>query len=172
MLEQFRRFESVSLKVLSFALLFLLFACSSSTLSPSASTAPAQFGSPDTTQVQNPSASSALSQIDQSQLIEAQQSRAKKKEILFSARVKRLLPDDTKGLPHQRFLLEIENGSTVLVAHDTKYAPKVPIQVGDILVIKGEYIWNRKGGIVHWTHRSDTPKHEGGYIEFDGQRYQ
>jgi hypothetical protein len=91
---------------------------------------------------------------------------------MFSARVKKILPDDTKGLPHQRLLLDVENGSTVLLAHDIKYAPKVPVQVGDVIVVKGEYIWNRKGGVVHWTHRSDTPRHEGGYIEFSGQRYE
>ncbi len=110
--------------------------------------------------------------FSQEQVLQAQSQRAKKVEVLFSARVKRLLADDTRGLPHQQFLLQLDNGSTVKVAHDTKYAPRVPIRAGDILTIKGEYIWNQKGGVVHWTHRSDTPRHEGGYIDFAGQRYQ
>ena len=109
---------------------------------------------------------------DDAQVIQAQANQAHKVEVLFSARVKKLLPDDTKGLPHQRFLLELSNGSTVLIAHDTKYAPSVPIQAGDLLTVKGEYIWNKRGGVVHWTHRSDTPRHEGGFIDFQGTKYQ
>lgn len=108
----------------------------------------------------------------QDQVLQAQSSRAQKIEVLFSAPVQKLLPDDTEGLPHQRFLLILDNGSTVLVAHDIKYAPRVPIQAGDLVTIKGEYIWNRRGGVVHWTHHSDTPRHEGGFIEFGGNRYQ
>ena len=152
-----------------------LSACSQ-TLSPPASSdsastsqAPSEFGSPN---VAPGEANSASGKIDQSQLLQAQAAQAKKVEIIFSARVKKILPDDTKGLPHQRLLLAVENGSTVLLAHDIKYASKVPVQVGDQLVVKGEYIWNRKGGVVHWTHHSDTPRHEGGYVEFNGQRYE
>lgn len=158
------------------ALLFvgILSACSS-TVSPASSQSsnssqvPAEFGSPNSS---NGAESASVQSIDQSQLLQAQANQAKKVEIIFSARVKKILPDDTKGLPHQRLLLAVENGSTVLLAHDIKYAPKVPVQVGDMLVVKGEYIWNRKGGVVHWTHHSDTPRHEGGYIEFGGQRYE
>jgi len=121
-----------------------------------------------------PSAGPGASQgnTDQTQILQAQSQRAEKVEVFFSARVRKLLPDDTKGLPHQRFLLLLENGSTVLVAHDIKYAPKVPIQEGDVVTIKGEYIWNARGGVVHWTHHSDTPRHEGGFIDFGGSRYE
>jgi hypothetical protein len=120
----------------------------------------------------NSAAGPSQGYADQSQILQAQSQRAEKVEVLFSARVRKLLPDDTKGLPHQRFLLLLENGSTVLVAHDIKYAPKVPIQEGDMLTIKGEYIWNQRGGVVHWTHHSDTPRHEGGFIDFGGSRYE
>jgi hypothetical protein len=120
-----------------------------------------------------PRTAQALSaEVDDAQVIQAQANQAHKVEVLFSARVKKLLPDDTKGLPHQRFLLELSNGSTVLIAHDTKYAPSVPIQAGDLVTVKGEYIWNKRGGVVHWTHRSDTPRHEGGFIDFQGTKYQ
>jgi hypothetical protein len=108
----------------------------------------------------------------QKEVLEAQGAQARKVEVLFSARVARLLPDDTEGLPHQRFLLRLANGSTVLVAHDTKYAPHVPIQEGDRVSVKGEYIWNARGGVVHWTHHSDTFRHESGFIESGGKRYE
>ena len=86
--------------------------------------------------------------------------------------MKRLLPDDTRGLPHQKFLIDLNNGTSVLIAHDTKMAPHVPIKEGDIVTIHGEYIWNDRGGLIHWTHHTDTARHEGGWIELAGQKYQ
>lgn len=141
--------------------------------------APAQFGEPRDVAADQSGPSTEQSdgaansqQLGQDQLLQAQASRSKKVEVVFSAQVARLLPDDRKGTPHQRFLLQLSNGTTVLVAHNTKMAPPVPIQVGDLVTIKGEYIWNDKGGVVHWTHHTDTPRHEGGYIQAAGQTYQ
>lgn len=110
--------------------------------------------------------------VGQDDILAAQANQDRKVELTFSAPVCRLLPDDTKGLPHQLFLVQLNNGSMVKIAHDTKYAPHVPIRPGDLVTIKGEFIYNRKGGVVHWTHHSDTPRHEGGYIEFGGKRYE
>lgn len=104
--------------------------------------------------------------------INAQAQQLIKAEITFTAPVKKLLPPDTRGLPHQKFLLELSNGTTILVAHNTRMAPEVPISAGSFVTIKGEYIWNPKGGLMHWTHHTDTPNHEGGYIDFNGKRYE
>jgi len=136
-----------------------------------ASSVPTEFGNPEPAPAQ-PAETEIGQTLSQKEVLEAQDKKKKKVEVSFSARVRKLLPDDTKGLPHQQFLLLLDNGSTVKVAHDTKYAPRVPINEGDMLTIKGEYIWNRKGGVLHWTHHSDTPRHEGGYIDYNGQRYQ
>lgn len=132
-----------------------------------------QFGEPRViASEQNVPATAGGATYRQDELLQAQANQAKKVEVLFSAPVCKLLPDDRRGTPHQRFLLQLENGSTVLVAHNTKMAPPVPIQAGDIVTIKGEFIWNERGGVVHWTHHTDTPRHAGGYIEFNGQKYQ
>jgi hypothetical protein len=112
------------------------------------------------------------SRTDDRQIVQAQQERLIKSEVTGRAPVKELLPDDLEGLKHEKFLLRLSNGTTVLVAHDISYAPRVPLQEGDFIVIHGEYIWNPKGGLIHWTHRSDTPRHEGGWIDFKGTRYQ
>ena len=106
------------------------------------------------------------------EVLNAQQDHARKVEVTVDAPVKELLPDDTQGLPHQRFLLALSNHTTVLVAHDTKMAPHVPIAVGDKVKIHGEYIWNGEGGVIHWTHHTDTPRHEGGWIELNGKKYE
>lgn len=133
---------------------------------------PEDFGKPEREPGSLYETSEDSEQVGQQSILEAQASQAKRVPVLFSARVRKLLKDDTRGLPHQRFLLELENGSTVKVAHDTKYAPRVPLDVGDSITVKGEYIWNEKGGVVHWTHRSNSNRHQGGYIEFKGQKYE
>lgn len=109
---------------------------------------------------------------EQTAILEAQAVRAKKVELTVYARVLKLLRDDTRGLPHQRFLIILANNSTVLVANDTRYGERVPVKPGDWVRIKGEYIWNEKGGVLHWTHRSDNPRHPGGWIELNGKLYQ
>ena len=109
---------------------------------------------------------------DQAEVLRAQGLRVRKVQITVVAPVYKILADDTEGLPHQRFLILLRNGTTVLIAHDTRMAPRVPIRAGDTVKIHGEYIWNPKGGVIHWTHHSDTPAHEGGWIDFNGQRYQ
>jgi hypothetical protein len=106
------------------------------------------------------------------EIIAAQDDHAIKVEVTGEAQVVRLLREDDEGLPHQKFLLRLSNGTTVLVAHDIKTAPRVPLNVGDMIRIHGEYIWNAKGGLIHWTHLSDSPRHESGWIEFNGARYQ
>lgn len=117
-------------------------------------------------------ASQTVPGTDDSEAIAAQQSRAVKVVITVAAPVSRILRDDTRGLPHQKFLISLSNGTTVLVAHNTRQAPRVPVNVGDIVRIHGEYIWNNKGGLIHWTHHSDRPGHEGGFIELNGKRYE
>ena len=80
-------------------------------------------------------------------------------------RVVRLLPDDVAGSRHQRFILRLDSGTTVLVAHAIDVAGRVsPLQVGDELSFRGEYVWNPKGGLVHWTHRDPVGRHAAGWI--------
>ena len=86
--------------------------------------------------------------------------------------VHRVLSDDNKGSRHQRFLLEVANGHTVLVAHNIDLAPKVPLDRGDTVTLRGEYEWNDKGGVIHWTHHDPQGRRKGGYIDFNGERYE
>lgn len=111
------------------------------------------------------------SDVGDAEVIQAQDSHRKKVEVTFTAPVYKMLPEDTRGIEHQRFLVSLSNGTTVLVAHNTDLAPMVPIHEGDSVTLHGEYIWNRRGGIMHYTHHS-TNRHESGYIDFAGQRYQ
>ena len=92
--------------------------------------------------------------------------------VEVEGRVDRVLSDDLEGSRHQRFILELASGHTVLVAHNIDLAPRVPdLEVGFSLRIRGEYEWNPQGGVIHWTHHDPGGRREGGWIEHAGTRY-
>ena len=83
-----------------------------------------------------------------------------------------ILPDDNKGSRHQKFILKVDNGTTVLVAHNIDLAPRIDgIQKGDSVAFYGEYIWNEKGGVVHWTHYDPNNKHPHGWLKHNNRTY-
>jgi hypothetical protein len=92
--------------------------------------------------------------------------------VEFEARVERLLQDDHDGSRHQRFILVLNNGHTVLVAHNIDLAERVPLKVSDLVRVRGEYEFNEQGGVVHWTHRDPGAGTKHGWIEHQGNRYE
>ena len=87
--------------------------------------------------------------------------------------VLRLLADDTDGSRHQRFIVELASGQTLLMVHNIDVAPRVDgLAPGDRVGFKGEYIWNEKGGVVHWTHHDPEGRHAAGWIVYNGRKYQ
>ena len=84
-----------------------------------------------------------------------------------------VLPDDNSGSRHQRFILQLANGQTLLMAHNIDIAPRLPaLAVCDVVAFNGQYEWNSKGGTVHWTHRDPSGKHQAGWLRFKDQSYQ
>ncbi|HBT95277.1 MAG TPA: hypothetical protein DEB24_03915 [Coriobacteriia bacterium] len=87
--------------------------------------------------------------------------------------VLRLLSDDESGDRHQRFILELENGHTLLVAHNIDIAPRLDgLRSGDRVAFYGEYYYSDEGGGIHWTHRDTQGTHTGGWLRWDGKTYE
>ena len=87
--------------------------------------------------------------------------------------VVRLLGDDTDGDRHQRFVVRLESGQTLLVAHNIDVAPRVQgLGVGDSVSFSGVYEWSAEGGTIHWTHRDPGGGHSPGWLRHDGRLYE
>lgn len=90
-----------------------------------------------------------------------------------SGAVTAVLPDDIEGARHQRFVIRVSRDQTVLVVHNVDMAPRVNgLQKGDRVSLKGEYEWNERGGIIHWTHKDPRSTHEDGWIDYEDVRHE
>jgi hypothetical protein len=93
-------------------------------------------------------------------------------QVEGSGTVVKVLPDDTKGSRHQRFILRLRSGQTLLITHNTDLAPRLSsIRKGDVVEFYGEYEWNAKGGVIHWTHLDPAGRHVAGWLKHKGQIY-
>ena len=99
--------------------------------------------------------------------------RSKRSNVIVEASgvVTKVLPDDNEGDRHQRLLVEV-GGNTILIAHNIDLASRVPVRAGDTIRFKGEYEYNDRGGVIHWTHRNTNRNHAAGWIESGGKRYE
>ena len=102
-------------------------------------------------------------------LFESQQSGLM---VSTSGEVTRILADDNKGSRHQRFIVITQDEVSVLIAHNIDLASRVPINVGERVIIRGQYEWNHKGGVIHWTHHDPNKSHPEGWIIHNGTKYE
>ena len=87
--------------------------------------------------------------------------------------VQKVLSDDNDGSRHQRFIVALASGQTLLISHNIDLAPRVVgLRKGDVVSFSGEYEWNAKGGVIHWTHRDPGRRHPAGWIKHRGELYQ
>jgi len=94
-------------------------------------------------------------------------------QVSGTGTVTRLLADDTEGSRHQRFILRLASGQTLLMVHNIDIAPRLSgLAVGDTVSFYGEYIYSDQGGTVHWTHHDPSGQHVAGWLEWRGRRYQ
>ena len=92
--------------------------------------------------------------------------------VAGEGKVSRLLSDDNYGDRHQRFILRLSPEHTVLISHNIDIAHRInKINQGDLVEFYGEYEWNSKGGVIHWTHHDPRGKHPGGWLKHNGRVY-
>ncbi|VAW44588.1 FIG01203500: hypothetical protein [hydrothermal vent metagenome] len=124
---------------------------------------------------QNPNIISAYAKQSSSNsqaVSHAYQNKLSDVQVKGLGRVSRVLPDDNKGSRHQKFILRLASGQTILIAHNIDLAPRIPnIRRGDTVEFYGEYEWSKKGGVVHWTHHDPRGRHIGGWLKHKGRTY-
>ncbi len=119
----------------------------------------------------SPTASDPGSSTD-AQIEQLYQSQAMDVPVTGSGTVARTLSDDTEGDRHQRFILELDSGLTLLVAHNIDLAPRLDgLAAGDRVGFHGEYVYTEQGGTIHWTHHDPDGSHADGWLEWQGRRY-
>ena len=112
-------------------------------------------------------------QLNNNTIENAFKNRSSNIQVNSSGTVIRILKDDIKGSRHQKFILRLNSGQTLLVAHNIDLAPRInSISNGDIVEFYGEYEWNSKGGLIHWTHHDPKNHHVGGWLKHNRRTYQ
>ena len=94
-------------------------------------------------------------------------------QVEGSGTVIKILSDDNDGSRHQRFILRLDSGQTLLITHNIDLAPRLSsLREGDAVAFNGVYEWNSKGGVIHWTHHDPNGRHVAGWLLHNGQTYQ
>ncbi len=116
---------------------------------------------------------SLSSQSSDSTLQKAYKNRQSDLQVQGKGFVIKLLRDDLKGSRHQKFILKLNTGQTLLISHNIDLAPRIDIlRTGDTVEFYGEYEWNSKGGVIHWTHHDPDGRHIGGWLKHKDKTYQ
>jgi hypothetical protein len=116
---------------------------------------------------------SSWNQNAESTLRDAYERRQSDIQVQGEGIVTKILADDLDGSRHQRFILRLSSGQTVLVAHNIDLAPRIGgLRTGDSVAFYGEYEWNQKGGVIHWTHHDPGGRHTAGWLKHGGELYQ
>ena len=128
---------------------------------------------PSTALVAETEQTQVAAQSDNAAIIQAFKNKKSDIFVEGSGVVKKLLADDNKGSRHQKFLVTISDEQTLLFAHNIDLAPRLDaLAVGDVVTFRGEYVYNPKGGVMHWTHKDPDGNKQGGWIKHSGKTYE
>ncbi|MDE2483427.1 MAG: DUF3465 domain-containing protein [bacterium] len=75
---------------------------------------------------------------------------------------------------HEGYLVKLDGNCDLLVKVETNTTITGPIALRpkERVVVKGVYIYNPLGGLIHWTHHDPRGRHVGGYVTAGGTSYQ
>jgi hypothetical protein len=107
---------------------------------------------------------------------EAWQSGRSHVEVTASGSVARVLGERSgpSGM-HEGFLLHLRgsegHGLTVRIEDNVDLTGPIPLRAGDDVTVRGEYIYDSRGGLIHYTHRDPRGHHPGGFVRVNGRLY-
>jgi Protein of unknown function (DUF3465) len=95
---------------------------------------------------------------------------SKAAEVTVQGTVTKLLPDSNgpDGL-HEDFDIRVA-AETVEIDHNLTLAPRVPVVLGDVVEIHGQFEPDPGHLVIHYTHHA-TGTHPGGWIKLHGHKY-
>jgi len=78
-----------------------------------------------------------------------------------------------RSSPHEGFLLRLDSGCAIVVRVEvnTDFTGTIPLSIGQRVLVKGDYEYYSRGGVIHWTHRDPRGRHENGYVDVNGTMY-
>jgi len=85
--------------------------------------------------------------------------------------VVKLLPDDRHGLEHQKWIVRLSNGTTMQAVYNLDMCEYVPLKVGDVVGMGGQFIWTNEGAMLHWLHYDPRERRPDGFVELNGKVY-
>ncbi|UYL09696.1 DUF3465 domain-containing protein [Bdellovibrio sp. SKB1291214] len=85
--------------------------------------------------------------------------------------VVQVLPDDTNGNQHQKWVVRLSNGKTMQAVYNSDMCPRVPVEIGDRVAMGGMFLWTNQGGLLHWLHHDPRGNRPDGYVMINGVYY-
>lgn len=85
--------------------------------------------------------------------------------------VVKLLPDDTVGLKHQKWIVRLSSGQLMQAVYNLDLCERVPLKVGDVVSMGGQFVWTNQGGLLHWLHFDPRKLRKDGYVGLNGKLY-
>ncbi len=109
---------------------------------------------------------------DDSELIAAIR-KGRSVQFLMAANLEviQVLPDDTSGLQHQKWIVRLSNGQKVQAVYNSDMCPRVPVNEGDRVTLAGMFLMTGQGAMMHWLHHDPRGKRPDGFVELNGERY-
>jgi len=109
---------------------------------------------------------------DESIVAKAYQQRKGDVQVTVSGRIIQVLPASSPDDATQRFTIEIGNGMTLQVVHDSKVAGVIhDLAYGSQATVSGSYVWSQSGGELHDHYPDRNGQMVTGWIEYGGRRY-
>lgn len=85
--------------------------------------------------------------------------------------VTKILPDDNSGLKHQKWMVRLSNGQQMMAVYNSDMCERVPLKVGDVVAMGGQFIWTNDGGLLHWLHHDPRQNRPDGFVQLNGKFY-